>query len=193
MKKLGLIITAILIAGSISAQINIGANFVFAFPYGDFGDVAGTSVGGSVEANFFLNEKFALGPEVGFDFFGNNKDYDFDVDFQIIPISVKVEYYFNTKTFQPFVGLGLGYYIAKGEVNIDTGDGLDFHIDGFGMSPRVGVIYDVNEGIGIVFNGQFNFLFGQEFDNDVYRELLDPFNSTNYFNLTLGLRFKIAN
>ncbi len=191
MKKLTTILAAVLLSIGLNAQINIGANFIFGVPTGDFSKAVNTAVGGSIEANFFLNEKISIGPEVQFISFAQKDGWDFNMTAQIIPISVKGEYYFMTEEWQPYVGLGVGYYLVKTEI-ATGGDGLDIDLNGFGISPRVGVIYNVSEKVGVVFNGQYNVLFGQSFDNEAYEALLKPVDNTGFFNLTLGVRFAIA-
>jgi hypothetical protein len=190
MKKLILIIATLFTSAILSAQVNLGANFVFAFPNGNFGDIASPAVGGGIEANFFLSKNFVLGIEVQYTDFGKNNKAIFDVDIEIIPVIIKAEYYLTESELRPFVGLGLGYYFVNGDINLgNSGNGLNFTIPGFGVSPRFGLIYDFSKNSGLALNMQYNVVFGQEYESDAIKDLLDPFKETNYFSILLGYRF----
>ena len=182
--------TMVLIFATSKAQVNVGANFIFAFPNGNFGDIASPAIGGDIDINYFFGDKFSLGVEVQFVNFANNSDAIFDVDMQVIPISLKAEYYLSDTKLRPFVGLGVGYYLVEGDIHLGTqGTGLQFNLDGFGVSPRFGFVYDFTNTSAVVFNMQYNVMFGQEYEIQAVKDLLDPFTETNYFSLLAGYRF----
>ena len=190
MKKILLFISTILLAASLNAQVSIGANFVFAFPNGNFGDIASPATGGGIEVNFFLSDRFLLGIEAQFTNFANNNDAIFDIDMQSVPITLKAEYYLSDTKLRPFIGLGLGYYIVSGEINLGTaGNGLNFDLNGYGLSPRFGFVYDFSPNSAVAFNMQYNIVYGQEYESESLKDLLDPFTQTNYFSLVVGYRF----
>lgn len=179
-----------MLATTMNAQVNIAANFVFAFPNGNFGDIASPATGGSIEVNYFLGERFLLGIEAQYTNFANNSDAIFDIDMQSIPIILKAEYYLSDTKLRPFIGLGLGYYIVTGDINLGTsGNGLSFDLNGYGLSPRFGFVYDFSDNSAVVFNMEYNIIYGQEYESQAIKDLLDPFTQSNYFSLVVGYRF----
>ncbi len=190
MKKTILFVGALIVATSMSAQINVGVNFLLGFPSGEWADGVNTGFGGGVEGNYFVNEDISVGLEVGFNSFGTDVD---GASFSITPISIKGEYYFLDDEFRPFVGFGFGYYLVSGkspgfpplipEVNAT--------MNGFGISPRIGGSYQVSDLIAIVLNINYNILFGQTFGGDLdgAGDVDDP---TNFIGVGIGARFNIA-
>lgn len=192
MKKIISSLGALFIVCSMNAQINVGGNLVFSYPNGNFGDIAAPAVGGGVEFNFFLGNNIALGIEASYTDFGDNDNSVFDVDMDIVPISVKMEYYLTETQVRPFIGVGVGYYLVDGSLHLGNPQNrLDFDLNGIGVTPRFGVLYNFTETSGVVLNMQYNAMFGQDYDNANLKALLDPLIKTSYFNFSLGYRFTL--
>jgi outer membrane protein W len=198
MRKLFGLVAGIAFAATVSAQINVGANFLVGLPSGDWhkaGDesIINTAFGGGIEGNYFVTEDIAVGLEVGYLAFGE-KD-DFGLTFTAIPITIKGEYYFLDDEFRPFVGLGIGYNLVTGKVTIPALPPLipeetttETTFNGLAISPRVGAIYQVSDLIGIVLNINYNLMFGQKADGE--GDVID--NATNWVGIGLGVRFTVA-
>lgn len=200
MKKLLGLVAGIAFAATASAQINVGANFLVGIPSGAWNDpaVVNNAFGGGIEGNYFVTEDLAVGVEVGYLAFAEKDESGATVT--IIPIQIKGEYYFLDDAFRPFVGLGIGYNIVNNkivtpEINIppfpvipeSTVEGT---VNGFGISPRVGALYQVSDLIAIVLNINYNIMFGQTAGGDF--EGLEVADATSWIGIGLGARFTIA-
>jgi outer membrane protein W len=154
MRKLFGLVAGIAFAATVSAQINVGANFLVGLPSGDWhkaGDesIINTAFGGGIEGNYFVTEDIAVGLEVGYLAFGE-KD-DLGLTFTAIPITIKGEYYFLDDEFRPFVGLGIGYYLMNSKLEVgEPFDDVEATLNGVGISPRIGAVYPASDLIGIV-------------------------------------------
>lgn len=183
MKRIIFSLGAIILATSLSAQINVGANLIIGLPTGDWNDpqTISTAFGGGIEGNYFIMDELSVGIEVGYSVFGEFEESLITVT--QTPITLKAEYYFMDDEFKPFVGLGFGYYLMA--INID-GDKL-FDINGMGISPRIGATYEVSDMVNLVFNVNYNLLFGQTVDGDA--DVEDPSTSLG---IGIGARFNLT-
>jgi outer membrane protein W len=218
MKKILLIAGAALFSLTIQAQrFDIGANLMLGMPMGnyDFGDnidqtgiPPGLGLGGGIEANYWFNDAFSAGLEVGFISFGENEINDEELRLnskgQAIPIIVKGEYHFLEDAIRPFIGLGVGYGIVSREINIP--DFLDAKIswnqNGLIVSPRAGLLFQVSDIIALNLNVQYN-IMANSVDGDLETtvEMLGDsmtetntdmkVDATNYLGINIGVLFTL--
>lgn len=184
MKKAILCIGAFFVATSLSAQINVGANFLLNLPQGNWNDPAfvGTAVGGGLEVNYMLMDNLSVGLEFGYSSFAEN-DGSLTTVTQI-PISLKGEYYFMEDGLRPFAGLGFGYYLIA--TNFDGEKLAD--LNGIGLSPRVGAAYAISDALDVALNVNYNLLFGQKVDGEG-DTIDDAFNSLG---IGIGVRYALT-
>ena len=195
MKKLFGLVAGLIIATAANAQINVGANFLMGLPSGAWNEdnFVSTAFGGGIEGNYFVSDNISVGLEVGFLSFGTDIE---ESTFSAIPISLKGEYYFLDDNFRPFVGLGIGYYMVSNKTTIPAlppflpePTEINFTLNGLGISPRVGAVYQVSDLIGIVLNVNYNLLFGQTVGGDGEG---DVDNATNWIGVGIGARFTLV-
>lgn len=185
MKKVVLGVLAIFMASSLSAQINVGANFLVGIPSGNWNtnpQSVSTAFGGGLEVNYSLFDKLSVGLEFGYSSFGEFEESLFTVT--QMPITVKAEYYFMDGGLKPFVGLGVGYYLI--DYNIDGDKFVD--VNGIGISPRIGATYEVSDLVDLVLNVNYNLLFGQKADGE--GEVIDE--ATTSIGIGVGARFNLT-
>ena len=185
MKKAILFVGALVLATAMSAQINVGANFLIGLPSGDWGDGVNTGFGGVIEGNYLINDDLSVGLEIGFASFGVEVG---DGSISQIPITAKVEYFFLEDEFRPFVGLGLGYYAGNTKITIPFFGEQTASMGGFGITPRVGALYQVSDLVGLVLNIQYNLLLSQSVEG----ESIDSDARTNFIGIGIGARFTIS-
>ncbi|WP_223033535.1 outer membrane beta-barrel protein [Hanstruepera marina] len=157
MKKLLLVaVFTVFSLTSVKAQEGFSIGAFIGLPVADGGDFATFSIGVDATYQFSINEKFSVGPTVGFshsfgdEYFG--LDYD---DTQFLPIAGAGRFYIN-EMFT--VGLDLGYAVGINDGN----DG------GFYFRPMFG--YNINERIQL---------------NASYRGVSSSYDDTYYINGTV--------
>ena len=219
MKKLFVLVGAALVGLSMNAQrFDVGVNLMTGMPMGDynFGDANGQEsiapgfgLGGGIEANYWFNDAFSAGLEVGFISFGEN-EIDIDGEMikssgQIIPIIAKAEYHFLDDAFRPFVGVGVGYGMVSREFSQDffgTTLTASWSQNGLIISPRAGVLYQVSDMIAINLSLQYNLLMNSvdgdleltlEADGDSETDTLPDMkvDATNYLGINVGVLFTL--
>lgn len=223
MKKLIVLAGVALVGLSMNAQrLDIGANLMLGLPMGDynFGDAddqtsmpPGLGLGGGIEANYWFNDAFSAGLEVGFISFGENEIDDegliFHTSGQFIPIIVKGDYHFLDDAFRPFVGLGIGYGVVSREWTIKEEDFLldgDFtsswNQSGVIISPRAGALYQVSDIIAINLSIQYNLMMNEvDGDLEITSDYLGDsdtettpdwkIDATNYLGINVGVLFTL--
>lgn len=216
MKKLVVLASAAIVGLTMNAQrLDVGANFMLGMPMGDynFGDASdqssippGFGIGGGIEANYWFNDAFSAGLEVGFIAFGEQAN---DVDGleimssgTLIPIIAKAEYHFLDDAFRPFVGLGVGYGMMAREFTFDFfGEAKgSWDQNGLIISPRAGMLYQVSDLIAINLSLQYNLMMnsvdgdlemtvemGGMSETDISEDML--VDATNYLGINIGLLF----
>lgn len=129
------------------AQMQLGLDLGPSLPIGDFNDYADTGLGFKFIFKYFFDDNLALMANLGYsnfdnednDFFGRGRDR---FDFNILPININIEYYFEGDKVQPYLSGGLGIYslsigdddifddnrYSSTEVGLDLGGGLVFPI-----------------------------------------------------------------
>jgi outer membrane protein W len=190
-KKIALFAVAALLAVGASAQIKVNVSGGLFKPTGDFGDVAKMGFGGNVGGKYMLNEKMAVGASVGYYVASGSDDVidlykflsgsnDVKVNFTIIPIVGNFSYYFMTDGFKPYAGLDLGFYSAKGKLEIDGTDytkeaGLEGETK-LGLAPVVGFEYAFSDKLALDVNAKYNYIMTEE-------------DATTAFGLNVGVVF----
>lgn len=152
MKKLFLLtaIAGLFAFTSVNAQtkapkLSIGAEF--AFPMGDFGDVAKLGFGGSLQYQHPIAPSFLLTGSAGYTTF-QGKDYDFGgvtIDggsFGTIPVKAGARYYFGENFFAG-AELGAGFSTEEGGSTV------------FIYSPGIGVDFPVSDKGSIELGGRY--------------------------------------
>ncbi len=195
MKKLlfSMILGAGLISsGTLSAQrLNLGVNLATGLPMGDFSDGGATfGIGGAVSLDYYFNDKFDVGIEVGFLNFPYEEPFD-DLALSMIPIQLTGAYHADLTEVMEFYGeLGVGYFVLGGDV-------ADLLADkGYlGVSPRLGLAYELSDRLFLDFNVNYT----QVFSGKTYTED-DGFGGTteveqtaiSYLGFNLGLLVTIG-
>lgn len=127
-----------LIAASVSfasAQGRFSVGPEIALPMGDFGDVSGLGIGGTVRYEAPINDNLSWMGTAGYIGFAE-KD-DLGVKVSIIPIQAGLKYYF-TESFSGFyAGAELGANIVKAKVDF-LGESFSDSETKFGFAPQIG-------------------------------------------------------
>ncbi|NJO02485.1 MAG: outer membrane beta-barrel protein [Bacteroidia bacterium] len=139
---------------------------------GDFNDFAETGLGIQGDAKFFVKESIAVGLDIGYNSFPFEIDR-IDINYQIIPIRVSGEYFFNSQALRPYINGGIGVYILSVD-NDDLGDDFDDSETEIGVHLGGGLLYGLGGNVNLNVNGRFN--------------LIDDFS---YFDLKVGLLFDL--
>lgn len=167
-----------------NAQLKLGASGSIAIPMGDFADFAGTGVGGQISADYFLTDNISGGIEVGYLTF-SGEEFDFGGVTLELPsanltvIQLTGQYHLMPGEMLDFYGgLGLGITIAGSDA-----DGAESETE-FGVSPRLGAIYNINDMIGIDLNIGYNILFDEDEDAG------QTFN-TSYLGINIGVVYSL--
>ncbi len=160
-----IVLAIVLIAGftsKSSAQISVGAHAGIALPMGTFGDLFKMGFGGTANGEYALNETMSIGLNVGYYTFSAQDAFD-GYKWSFIPILADFKYSFATEGFMPYVGAGIGMYMASATVKIPSytiggvtyGGGEATASDSkFGFFPTVGFLMGENMKFGI--NAKYN-------------------------------------
>jgi outer membrane protein W len=166
MKKLSLLFLAMfcLFSFTANAQITGGATLGLQAPMGDFADVANMGVGINLFGKYMLNEKMAVGANLGYNRFGG-EDYgwdevDYDVSYSMIPITGLFEYHFGGEAIKPYVGADLGIYSFGARVKFAGESESDSELY-FGLAPVAGILYDLNENLRLCANIKLHNIFAE--------------------------------
>ncbi len=178
-------------------DITGGVNVMLGLPMGTFGDAAGFGIGGGIEGNYFIQDKFSVGIEAGYLAFAAKDVLGIDNSATMIPVLAKATYFFMEDEFMPYASLGVGFYAVTTKIEGELlGVSFDSETDlgGFGISPRVGAQYEVGDGFWINANVQYNLLFNGETTESTVGGVTvetetDP---TNYLGINVGVIFTLA-
>jgi len=107
--------------------------------------------------------------------------FDYSIHYFSVPVLGSVNYRFlRKKKLQPFLGIGAGLYTLVHKVkqtgNYSSDTQKDFSYK-FGVYPHAGLIYDVSNGVGILFKAGYNQTFGD--------------GNSSYTDIRLGIIYKI--
>ena len=169
-KKIALFAVVALMAVSASAQIKVNVGGGLLFPMGDFGDAAKTGFGANVGGKYMLNEKMAVGLNIGYFMMGEKVD---GMKISIIPVSGSFTYYFGDGGLKPYASAELGYYTAK--TKIDALDVDDSESD-FGFAPVLGVEYALSDKLTLDANAKYHYINTED-------------EATKAFGINVGLVF----
>ncbi len=177
---------------------SFGAHFNLATPLGpqpfgstnlanytgkEFG-APGIGLGGGVEFNCFITDRFSAG--VGVDFtsfsFGPSSTggqglvydnyYSFESTASTIPLTINIKYLLTKKAIKPYIGFatGFAFYNQTKTVTSVSGDfitdpywretsKLSWKQNGFFVQPRFGLFYKISEEVAIDFSLQYTAMF----------------------------------
>jgi len=187
MKKiLTLVVACVVFAGVASAQsdsfksFRVDAGLLYAIPGGDALDAG---VGYYLNPKYQITDNILLGAKVEGAVMGSANEDAFDVS-AVVSYAATFDYYFNTNSFRPFVGMDAGIY-SLGSIEFDSNQnfagGSTLEVNGdydlgskFGIAPKVGFSYGHFD-----MALQYNLIFGQEKGYDEY----------NYMSVKLGFHF----
>lgn len=182
-------IAALFISGTFS-EINaqkatVGVNLMTGLPMGDWADGNGFGLGGGIDFDYYLTDMFAIGIEAGYVSFSS--DFD-DVATTMIPIMAKATYFFGEDEIRPYLGLGLGYYLA--DLTFD-GESLEIYEGGLGFSPRAGLQYSLTDALSLNFNVQYNMVLNEVNESVTANgaTVTTEAPATNYLGFNLGLNY----
>lgn len=107
-----------------------------AMPVGDWSDVVGLGIGGTVRYEGAINDNLNWMATAGYLSFGDKEDLG--VKFSMIPINAGVKYYFDESFSGFYAGAELGFNVVKAKYE-DTGFGsFSASETKFGFAPMVG-------------------------------------------------------
>lgn len=173
MKKVIVIVAAVLCLfasqNGMAREISgYGARGIIALPSGNFGDFAGTGIGGVGTLLYEFEDNLVFSGSVGFISMGGKTRSasvffsDWDYSYKIIPITTGARYYLKPEGegLRPYVGGDIGYYIYS--VSVEDANGASVgSVSGtsnFGIAPAVGFqmgILDVQANYSLA---DFNYL-----------------------------------
>ncbi len=184
MKKivLGLICTlGLLGSSSLSAQkLNVGLNGAASLPLGDFADLTTFGFGGDVSLDYYFNDKFDLGIEAGYRAFPYDPDLADGETFNLIPIQLTAGYHTDIDDWIDLYGeLGGGIFIASS--SIEGSESMTYG----GVSPRVGLAFELTSLLFLDVNVNYNFVFSEETTNASFNP------NFNWIGLNVGLLYTI--
>ncbi|WP_461630655.1 hypothetical protein [Labilibaculum euxinus] len=179
MKKiLTLVVACVVFAGVASAQsdsfksFRVDAGLLYAIPGGDLLDAG---VGYYLNPKYQITDNILLGAKVEGAVMGSADENALDIS-AVVSYAATFDYYFNTNSFRPFVGMDAGVYAlgsADLELNGETLASMDLGSK-FGIAPKVGFSYGHFD-----MALQYNLIFGQEKGYDEY----------NYMSVKVGFHF----
>ena len=214
MKKLAFLAISMVVTISMSAQrFDVGVNFMTGLPMGDYnvGDVdqtlstpPGFGIGGGIEANYWFNDNFSAGLEVGYLAFGEAENTELVpvmTKATAVPIIVNAHYYFMEDNIRPYAGVGVGYLLYNFNQTIEflgttTGEWAQ---NGLVVSPRVGCLFGLSDALDLNLDIQYNLAMNKiEGDHEITIDGQTGTNedmrsdATNYLGINLGILFKIS-
>ena len=166
--------------------------YAIGFPTGDLNDfISETSFRGVFfEYQYELTPEFSVGLAGGIQTFYERKSYDTYSEGTVslsglqyrytnsFPILLTFDYYYDTEAILiPFAGFGLGtiYSVRDIDMGLYRSETEAWQL---GIQPEVGLVYDVNEAVGLKIAGKYF----QAFDTS-------ELDGTSYFSLNVGLVF----
>jgi outer membrane protein W len=157
MKKLSLLFLALFCFFSFSAnaQFHGGATLGLQAPIGDFSDGANMGFGINLNGKYMFKENMAVGLNLGYNRFGAEIS---DVSFSMIPVTGLFEYHFGGDAIKPYVGADLGIYSFGVKWKFDGESSSDSELH-FGLSPVVGILYDLKENLKLCANIKMHNIF----------------------------------
>lgn len=144
-------VTFCLTSNPVSAQISVELDFSYNSPGGDFGDIYDGGVGISIHPRFKIDDKIAVGLNVGGNAFlgGDFQDPTGSVTASVEAASVinvlgTIQYKVLDRNIGPYAELGLGVFSFKAGT-VDAGSVVGGTIGTqdesfFGVAPKVGVM-----------------------------------------------------
>ena len=151
-KKITLVAAIILFAFGVNAQIKLNAGASLVLPMGDFGDAFKTSFGFNVGGKYMLNDKMAVGANIGYVMLQPETKIS-GVTYSMMPIVGSFTYYLGGEGFKPYAGIDLGYYIIKA-----SGGGISISTSDFGFAPTVGFEYGFSDKLSLDVNAKYHYI-----------------------------------
>jgi len=170
MKRLQLLLVAIIFAVTANAQIQVGVSGSLGLPLGTFGDAAKLGVGATVTGKYQLNEKMTIGANIGYLSFSS--DYE-GFSWTIMPITGLFEYNLGPA----YIGADLGFYSLGAKITVDGMEASSSEAY-FGFAPVVGANFPISEKLSFNANAKYNIITSDG-------------ESTSYLGINLGLLFKL--
>jgi len=125
-----------------------------------------TIAGGGVNLRVFASPNFAIG--VAGKIYSDGTDYrvagqTLSYTGNLVPVTGTLDYYFGTGVIRPYVGGDAGVYFSKYDAKFN-GEKIaeSKKHSNFGAAPRVGVIFALNDNIGLQVEGIYHFIFGNK-------------------------------
>lgn len=130
---------------------------------------------------YFVVDKFAVGLDLGYTSI-TSKDEDYKVSVSTTSIIPTGTYYFrNASNLIPYLGAGVGYSSVK-----ETEDRESYTVDGLSWKAKGGLIYLVNQNIGVDLGLGFNQFVNKETEDDYeYKTTISTFGVNVGFTIFL--------
>ncbi len=151
-KKITLAVAVVLFAFVANAQIKLMGGASLLSPMGDAADMFKLSYGFNVGGKYMLNDKMAVGANIGYIMMQPKEKID-GVTFSMMPIAGSFTYYFGTEGFKPYAGVDLGYYTTK-----ISGGGMSVSESDLGFAPTVGFEYGFSDKLGLDVNAKYHYI-----------------------------------
>lgn len=155
-------------------KVNIGINGAVALPFGDFSDFVDLGFGGDVSLDYYFNDKFDLGVEVGYRTFAFDEGLG-DGNYNIIPLQLTAGYHTDIDDWIDFYGelAGGAYIVSLSEGNSDS------ETYG-GISPRLGLAFELTDELFLDVNVSYTTIF------------VDGPAEPNWLGLNVGLLYTLG-
>jgi len=169
-----------------SQKANIGINLNGSLPMGDFANASDFGYAGDVSFDYYFNDHFDLGIEVGYRRFGYS--YLDDQGINLVPVLLTPAFHTDIDDWMDFYGeLGLGMYFGESQTFPDDADFADF-----GVSPRVGIAFELTPTVFFDLNVNYNYVMTDAYTANIRgsQEIIVPEN-LQYLGLNVGLLYTI--
>lgn len=153
--------------------LNVGGGLAVGLPMGDFADAVNTGFGLNLEGDYFVMPELSVGVSTGYQSFKYKSDGGGSGSFNIVPFTLKGNYYFMQDAIKPYVGLGLGLFFDNSKYEISwpsyflnpvtnqpdtvmlTTKYTDKTTD-FAISPMAGVLFNISDALSLNINARYN-------------------------------------
>jgi outer membrane protein W len=164
-----------LFAFLVNGQIQVGAGLGLQMPVGDFSDGYNPGIGLHVAGKYLLNEKMAVGLNLGYAKFGSEYEH---LSCSMVPVTGLFEYYLGKKgKVTPYVGADLGLYNLGVKYKYEGTKTSDSELY-FGLAPVAGILYELNDLISLTGNLKYNVVFADD-------------ESLSYIGINVGIAYKL--
>ncbi|MBA4311265.1 MAG: hypothetical protein C0417_01405 [Chlorobiaceae bacterium] len=191
MKKLVPVLMLVLLMTGIGlaqeGQMKLGVGVELLLPSGDFGDYAGTGIGGTANFLYQLNNQISLSGTAGYISWGG-KSFDvglgtWDYSYSAIPILVGGRYYFTEGDARLYGSAEIGMYMFSFTVTTPSYDYFGYTFQG-GETTESSSEFTIAPGIG------YEMKIGDNMNLDLTAKYL-MISDANNLNLRAGVNFVI--